>query len=156
MFTKIPDGSAPMSPLRPAYGLYMGMYGDTMHYWQEFRQTLLAGQWPTPLIDVQSFSNHLIWPDPLHVAYRGFAPNFAASCLLDFFHGSGGLDNAFDCLKSWSKARAVEISMDEINVGDDGGFPTLNAKGFDVKWVCVFLAPLLYLKDFTETAQESS
>ena len=46
--------------------------------------------------------------------------------------------------------------MDEINVGDDGGFPTLNAKGFDVKWVCVFLAPLLYLKDFTETAQESS
>ena len=107
---------------------------------KEFQRALLATQFPSPLLDVDGFTNQLVWPDTLHIAFRGFAPNFAASCLQDFF-SKNKLDRAFDLLKAWATAHDVQICMDEIVMGDDGGFPTLNAKGFDIKHVCIFLAP---------------
>ena len=100
---------------------------------------MLAGRWPTPLLDVPGFSNDMIWPDTLHIAFRGFAANFTASCLHDVFAASK-FDQAFCMLKSWATSQNVQLSMDEIAIGDDGGFPSLNAKAWDVKLVCMFLA----------------
>ena len=107
---------------------------------EEFQALLRGGQFPTPLLDVDGFTNFLIWPDTLHIAFRGFAVNFAASCLQDFFP-KNEMDKAFMLLKTWAQSHDLELAMDEISFGDDGGFPTLNAKGWDIKLVCMFLVP---------------
>ena len=76
------------------------------------------------------------------MCFRGFGPNWAASCLQDMFP-KNKMDVAFDLLKAWATFNEHELSMDEISFGDDGGFPTLNCKGWDVKLVCKFLATRL-------------
>ena len=51
------------------------------------------------------------------------------------------MNTAYELLRAWAVMHDVRISMDDITFGDDGGFPTLNAKGWDIKLVCLFLAP---------------
>ena len=105
---------------------------------QEFRETLLAEPFPSPLLQIEGFAPQLVWPDPLHVAFRGFAANWAASCIQDMFP-MNQMEKAFDMLQNWARATGAQLAMDDFTFGDDGGFPTLNCKGWDVKLVCLFL-----------------
>ena len=101
---------------------------------------------PSPLLDMQCFSNETIWGDTLHLAYRGFAPNFVASALLDIF-GKQGLDSAYDLAKLWASARKLHLSLDSFTLSDEA-YPSLNAKGWDIKLLCCWLVTCLHVSTF--------
>ncbi|CAE7035093.1 unnamed protein product [Symbiodinium sp. CCMP2456] len=43
-------------------------------------------------------------------------------------------------LHSWARANGHELAMDEFSFSDD--YPSLNAKGWDIKLVCMWLAEI--------------
>ena len=86
---------------------------------------------PSPIVQLKGFSNSLIYDDVLHVAYRGFGPEFIASALCDVF-GKARLTDAFELSRTWARAHDLELSIDEFVLSEDK-FPSLNAKGADIK-----------------------
>ena len=94
--------------------------------------------YPSPILNVAGFSNRLIWDDTLHVAFRGFAADYTASAIIDLF-GRAGSTRASELLHSWSKMNQLEISLDDFSFSDDS-YPSLNAKAWDIKLVCLWLA----------------
>ena len=94
---------------------------------------------PSPLVALERFSNRLIFDDTLHVAYRGFAPNFIAAALIDVFGRGQSLTRAFVMALSWARIRGHELSLDEFALSEDK-YPSLNAKGWDCKILCLWLA----------------
>ena len=88
---------------------------------------------------MEKFSNALIWDDVLHVAYRGFAPDFLASALTDACGKGLRLTRAAECAQSWAASRGLELSMDDFSISE-GPYGSLNAKAMDVKILCLWLA----------------
>ena len=99
-------------------------------------------RYPSPLVSMVGFSNALIWNDTLHVAWRGFAPDFVASALAELFGRGAKLIMASELARSWAVSRGLELSTDEFSLSDDK-HPSLNAKGHDVKILCLWLASQL-------------
>ena len=100
---------------------------------------------PNALCLWESFHNSLIFNDPLHVVYRGFAPSFVSSLLVLLvgkqFFGHGKLqqqyDAAYDAAAQFLKQSGLEpLSLEEFtraSIGLDDGYPEMNAKGADIK-----------------------
>ena len=97
-------------------------------------------KYPSPILQMHGFSNRLIWDDVLHVAWRGFAADFVASVLVDMFGKGGALLRAHDLAKHWAKWRGLELALDEFSLSEDA-YPSLNAKGNDIKMLCLWLVP---------------
>lgn len=96
-------------------------------------------QFASPIIHAPGFSNRLIWDDSLHVAYRGFAADFCGSVVAEIFGKQGNqLLRATEMLHCWARAKSHPLSMEEFSFSDD--YPSLNAKGWDIKLVCMWLA----------------
>ena len=93
------------------------------------------------ICDISGFHNKLIHYDTLHVCYRGFAPDFVASVMLDVFTAQlGGLVAAHDQCKLWAKANGEELACDDFILNAEENSASLNAKGADIKLVCLWLA----------------
>ena len=107
---------------------------------KEFLASMESLRFPSPLVFVQGFTNHMIWNDTLHVAYRGFAPEFAAGVLVDIFGRGEKLTAAASLVHTWAKLHGHPLSMDLFALSDEK-FPSLNAKGFDLKIICLWLEP---------------
>ena len=97
---------------------------------------------PSPALTVPGFSNCLICKDVLHVAYRGFGPDFIASALIDCFGKGKTLNDAFELASSWAAYRGVQLSIDDFWFSDDK-YPSLNAKGWDIKLLSQWFASWL-------------
>lgn len=69
--------------------------------------------------------------------YRGFVPDFLAGAFQSAFSDEHVL---FDAITLYCKERGTPISMDEISYSYEGGYPSLNCKGFDAKIIALFLA----------------
>ena len=94
---------------------------------------------PPPIIHAPGFTNRLIWDDSLHVAYRGFAAELCGSMVVEMFGKQGNqLLRASEMLHCWARANSHELSLLEFSFSED--YPSLNAKGWDVKLVCMWLA----------------
>lgn len=93
------------------------------------------------LCDFDGFDSKLIHFDTLHVCYRGFGPDLAASVILDLFQGNGGLTRAHTLASTWAKAQGLELACDDFNLNADEKFAFLNAKGADIKVICLWLVP---------------
>ena len=74
------------------------------------------------------------------MAWRGFAADFAASVLVDMFGKGLALQKACDMARHWATSKGHQLSLDEFSLSDDK-FPSLNAKAWDVKLVCLWLVP---------------
>ena len=102
---------------------------------------------------MESFSNALIWDDVLHVAYRGFAPDFLASALTDMCGRGLRLTRAAESARAVS--RGLELSMDDFSISE-GPHASLNAKAWDVKILRMWLVPCMHsmcdMCDFVEDA----
>ncbi|CAE7623014.1 unnamed protein product [Symbiodinium sp. CCMP2592] len=105
----------------------------------EFCQTMKNLAVPPPIVDLPGFSNALIFDDTLHVAWRGFAADFLASSLINIFGKGAALQKACDMAGQWAKARGYSLSIDEFSLSEER-FPSLNAKGYEIKLLCVWLA----------------
>ncbi len=105
------------------------------------------------------FDNTFILNDPLHVVYRGFAPDFVASGVMQMlragFWGQSNqqsrMDSAFNDAKAWVKQHRHEpLSINEFTKATlglaEGGYPELHAKGHDVKTLVFWLATLLHVR----------
>lgn len=132
-----------------------GFYGSEETH-QEFLNSLT---FPNQLSTSNYFSNLFIWPDVLHVLYRGILSHFAASALkymTDNKHwtpdGSrvDNLINAYAACDSWARANnrgglgIEEFSADTLNL-EAKRFPECNCKGTDVKIICLWLEACLQL-----------
>ncbi|CAE7426316.1 unnamed protein product, partial [Symbiodinium sp. CCMP2456] len=104
----------------------------------EFRQTMSSLQVPPPIVNMDGFTNSLIFDDTLHVAYRGFAPDFLASTLICIFGRGMALQAACNMAGDWARARGYYLSIDEFSLSDDK-FPSLNAKGWEIKLLCLWI-----------------
>ena len=100
--------------------------------------TMATIPFPCPLLQLNNFTNRMVWDDTLHVAYRGFAPNFVAAALGDLFGRGQALTKACSMAHAWARLRGHELSLDELSLSDER-FPSLNAKGWDVKLLCIWL-----------------
>ena len=109
---------------------------------EEFLSTMNLQRHPSPLLRLPGFSNCLVWDDTLHVAYRGFAADFIGSALVDLFGRGTALTRAFDLAHAWTAYCNVTLSIDEFSISDDK-FPMLNAKAWDIKLLCMWLASRL-------------
>ncbi|CAE7679568.1 unnamed protein product [Symbiodinium sp. CCMP2592] len=78
------------------------------------------------------FSNSSIYDDTLHVAYRGFGPDFVASALVCMFGRGMELQRACNMAADWVRSQNYYLSIDEFSLSDDK-FPALNAKGWEVE-----------------------
>ena len=95
-------------------------------------------KYPSPLVGLENFSNRLVWDDTLHVAFRGFAPDYIASSLVDLFGKGQALNKAFEAALSWAHWHGHPLSCDEFSLSDDK-FPSLNAKAWDCKVLSLWL-----------------
>jgi len=155
MFTMTLPGMIPRSRCRTSLHQVGGRVGHALNHMQsitggldasilssaieDFLATMNNLQFPSPILNVSGFSNRLIWDDSLHVAYRGFAADVCGSMVADMFGKQGALlSKAGDMLHSWARANGHELAMDEFSFSDD--YPSLNAKGWDIKLVCMWLA----------------
>ena len=93
---------------------------------------------PPPLVDLPGFTNALMFDDTLHVAWRGFAADFLASSLVQMFGKGAELQKACDMADHWARARGYALSIDDFSFSDDR-FPSLNAKGYEIKLLCLWL-----------------
>ncbi|CAE7830905.1 unnamed protein product [Symbiodinium sp. CCMP2592] len=134
--------------LSPGSGHYMNCFGDSpwelcgLESKDDFLQELLkahGGSLPE-ICNITGFHNKLIHYDTLHVCYRGFAPDLVASVMLDIFPDRGGLIKAHDLCCLWAKANGAELACDDFILNADEKYATLNAKGADIKLVCLWLA----------------
>ncbi|CAE7229078.1 unnamed protein product [Symbiodinium sp. CCMP2592] len=98
-------------------------------------------QVPPPLVSMDGFSNSLIYDDTLHVAYRGFGPDFVASALVCMFGRGMELQRACNMAADWARSHNYYLSIDEFSLSDDK-FPALNAKGWEVKLLCLWMAEI--------------
>ncbi|CAE7679498.1 unnamed protein product [Symbiodinium sp. CCMP2592] len=105
----------------------------------EFCQTMKNLAVPPPIVDLPGFSNALIFDDTLHVAWRGFAADFLASSLINIFGKGAALQKACDMAGLRAKARGYSLSIDEFSLSEER-FSSLNAKGYEIKLLCVWLA----------------
>ena len=96
----------------------------------------------SPLTALPTFHPRLIWDDVLHVNYRGFAPDYLGSCLLDIFGNK--LDVALDLARLWRKSRSLKLECDELVLAE-GGYATLNCKGHDARILILFMVSCLLL-----------
>ena len=110
-------------------------YFETKEFYRAMKNLAV----PPPIVDLPGFSNALIFDDTLHVAWRGFAADFLASSLIDMFGKGAALQKTCDMAGHWAKARGYSLSIDEFSLSDDR-FPSLNAKGYEIKLLCVWLA----------------
>jgi hypothetical protein len=122
---------------------------DSQESLAEFRQSLPL---PNPLADASFFSNAFIFSDPLHVLWRGICPSFVASTVIKLSRkgvwGMGNIQDRWDCAYDSAcefikRASREKLSIDEFNsasmsVAD--GYPEMNAKGADIKSLCLWLA----------------
>ena len=97
-----------------------------------------AMPFPSPVISMTGFSNRLIWDDSLHVAYRGFAADWVGSVLVDLFGRGNALVEAAASATWWAKSHGHVLSIDEFSF--DESYPSINAKAWDVKLLCQWLA----------------
>ena len=88
---------------------------------------------------MDGFSNSLIFDDTLHVAYRGFAPDFVASALICMFGRGLALQTACNMAADWARAHGHYLSIEEFSLSEDK-YPSLNAKGWEVKLLCLWIA----------------
>ena len=100
--------------------------------------TMRAMPFPSPVISMPGFSNRLIWDDSLHVAYRGFAADWVGSVLVDLFGRGNALVEAAASATWWAKSHGHVLSIDEFSF--DESYPSINAKAWDVKLLCQWLA----------------
>ncbi|CAE7652163.1 unnamed protein product, partial [Symbiodinium microadriaticum] len=108
----------------------------------EFCSTMQSLPSPPPLVFMDGFTNALVFDDTLHVAWRGFAADFLASCLILIFGKGVGLQRACENAGLWARARGYSLSIDEFSLSDDK-FPSVNAKGYEIKICCTWLAAWL-------------
>ena len=97
-------------------------------------------KFPSPVLKLGPFTNRLMWDDTLHVAWRGFAPDFLGSALVDQFGRGAVLRKACEAAWLWARSHNLEIAVDEFTFAEGEKFPSVNAKGWDVKNLCVWLA----------------
>ena len=98
-----------------------------------------SGRTLPAICDFDGFHSQLIHFDTLHVCYRGFGPDLTASILLDLFHQNGGLTEAHTLASAWAAAQGLELSCDEFALSSDEKFAFLQAKGADIKIICLWL-----------------
>ena len=80
--------------------------------------------------------------DVLHVCYRGFGPDYVASCLLEIFKANQ-LGQAHDLACLWAKKDGQGLACDDLAIAMEQHFPTLQAKGMDIKLLILWLASCL-------------
>ena len=107
---------------------------------------------PNDLAVWESFHKSLIFNDPLHVVYRGFAPSFVSSALMllveSKFFGLGVLQQQYDAAYyaagQFIKQSGLEaLSLEDFtraSIGLDDGYPEMNAKGADIKSLIFWVA----------------
>ena len=98
-----------------------------------------SGRTLPAICDFDGFHSKLIHFDTLHVCYRGFGPDLTASILLDLFHQNGGFTEAHTLASAWAAAQGLELSCDEFALSSDEKFAFLQAKGADIKIICLWL-----------------
>ena len=107
------------------------------------------------IVNVHGFSSHSIFFDTLHVMFRGVGPDYVASTLIVVF-GHQQLSEAHTLAHSWCRAHGLELSVDEFTFSFEGKFPNLNAKGWDVRclilWLVTWLEQILRQKSFVCTS----
>ncbi|CAE7722926.1 unnamed protein product [Symbiodinium necroappetens] len=126
---------------------YLNVYDDSGWRFSdesqtEFCSTMQSLPSPPPLVYMDGFTNALVFDDTLHVAWRGFAADFLASCLILIFGKGVGLQRACENAGLWARARGYSLSIDEFSLSDDK-FPSVNAKGYEIKICCTWLAAWL-------------
>ena len=156
MFYQGPGDNCTYSNIWPLRG--SSFYGSEETH-QEFLTSL---SFPNQLSTSNHFSNLMIWPDVLHVLYRGILSHFAASALkymADKQHwtpdGSRAVNliNAYAACDTWSRENnrgglgIEEFSAESLNI-EATRFPECNCKGADVKTICLWLEACLH---FIET-----
>ena len=106
---------------------------------KDFTETLREADAELPAIaGARGFSSHLIHFDTLHVLYRGVGPDFVASTLVLVF-GQKLLPEAHELARSWCRAQGASLSVDDFTFSYEGRFPSLNAKGWDVRLLLLWL-----------------
>ncbi|CAE7465291.1 unnamed protein product, partial [Symbiodinium pilosum] len=138
-----------MTYLSPGSNHYMNVYGDAS--WEiagreshtDFTETLCEADAELPaIVGARGFSSHLIHFDTLHVLYRGVGPDFVASTLVLVF-GQKLLPEAHELARSWCRAQGASLSVDDFTFSYEGRFPSLNAKGWDVRLLLLWLAEVV-------------
>ena len=94
---------------------------------------------PLPIIKARGFCNKLIPDDTLHVAWRGFVPEFLASASVDVLGTGDALLRPHELDKLWAKRCGLELSTVACILSEDA-YLYLNAKSWDLKllrsWLC--------------------
>ena len=122
---------------------------DTEENHTEFLASLT---WPSALATSKHFGHFMIWPDCLHVMYRGILSHFCASALKfistnKFWTASSRSENlliAYLWCDTWSRENGrgglgiEEFPSDTLNL-EASAFPEMNCKGADVKTICLWL-----------------
>ena len=111
---------------------------------QDFLQTLRNANPNQNIPEIALFAGFhpwLVFFDTLHVCYRGFGPDLVASVLIDVWgRTTNALANAHELAASWCKANFYpDLACEEFVFTTEGGFPTLGAKGTDIKSLLLFL-----------------
>ena len=107
---------------------------------QDFMETLQANSAELPaLVQMRTFHSWCVHFDVLHVAYRGFGPDYIASVLQLLFKGNCEMARGHQLAKGWAKAQGVDLACEEFNISMESSFPTLQAKGMDIKLLTLWL-----------------
>lgn len=105
---------------------------------KEFRRSVSNHtSFVSPLMELEGFHPLLIFNDPLHVAYRGFVPDFLASAFQCLFPDA---DVLLEHIRDYCRVNNWCIGLDEIAYTTENGYPSLNCKGYDAKILALFLA----------------